>query len=130
MLSDKEPYATIPVTDISRAKQFYGETLGFEVERDTEGGVMYRSGTSLFFVYPSRFRAAGHTQLSWFVPDIKAEVRALKDKGVEFEQYDNIPGLTMVDSVAQSGPDVWTAWFKDPDGNLLGLTQLGQRARV
>lgn len=125
MLSNKEPYATIPVTDMARAREFYGETLGFAVERDTEGGVMYRAGTGRFFVYPSRFRAAGHTQLSWIVPDIKAEVRALKDRGVEFEQYDNIPGLTMVDSVVQSGPDVWTAWFKDPDGNLLGLTQLG-----
>jgi hypothetical protein len=44
---------------------------------------------------------------------------------VRFEQFDNIPGLTMVESVVQSGPEVWTAWFKDPDGNLLGLTQLG-----
>ncbi len=125
MLSDMEPYATIPVTDIARAKRFYGETLGFKVERDTEGGVMYRAGAGRFFVYPSRFRAGGHTQLSWLVPDIKAEVRTLKDKGVQFEAYDNIPGLTMVDSVVQSGPGVWTAWFKDPDGNLLGLTQLG-----
>jgi catechol 2,3-dioxygenase-like lactoylglutathione lyase family enzyme len=125
VLADKEPYATIPVTDIARAKRFYGETLGFEVERDTEGGVMYRAGSGRFFVYPSRFRAAGHTQLSWLVGDIKAEVRGLKARGVDFEQYDNIPGLTMVDSVVQSGPEVWTAWFKDPDGNLLGLTQLG-----
>jgi hypothetical protein len=59
------------------------------------------------------------------VPDIRAEVRELKAKGVRFEQFDNIPGLTMVESVVQSGPEVWTAWFKDPDGNLLGLTQLG-----
>ena len=59
------------------------------------------------------------------MPDIKTEVRELKAKGIAFEQYDNIPGLTMVDGVAQSGPEVWTAWFKDPDGNLLGLTQLG-----
>jgi catechol 2,3-dioxygenase-like lactoylglutathione lyase family enzyme len=125
MLSDKEPYATIPVADLARARRFYGETLGFSVERDTEGGVMYHSGAGRFFVYPSGFRAGGHTQVSWVVPDIKAEVRELKAKGVEFERYDNIPGLTMVDSVVQSGPDVWTAWFKDPDGNLLGLTQLG-----
>lgn len=125
MLGDKEAYPTIPVTDLAQAKRFYGETLGFAVERDTEGGVMYRAGSGRFFVYPSRFRAAGHTQLSWVVPDIKVEVRELKAKGVTFEQYDNIPGLTMVDSVVQSGPDVWTAWFKDPDGNLLGLTQLG-----
>jgi catechol 2,3-dioxygenase-like lactoylglutathione lyase family enzyme len=125
VLGDREPYATIPVRDLARAKRFYGETLGFEVERDTEGGVMYRSGSGRFFVYPSGFRAGGHTQLSWVVPDIKAEVRELKAKGVVFEQYDSIPGLTMVDSVVRSGPDVWTAWFKDPDGNLLGLTQLG-----
>lgn len=125
MLADKEPYATIPVTDLSRAKRFYRETLGFEVERDTEGGVMYRAGSGRFFVYPSGFRAGGHTQLSWLVRDINSEVRELKAKGVEFERYDNIPGLTMVDSVVQSGPEVWTAWFKDPDGNLLGLTQLG-----
>ncbi len=125
MLADKDPYATIPVTDLARAKRFYGETLGFEVERDTEGGVMYRAGSGRFFVYPSGFRAGGHTQLSWVVSDIRAEVRELKAKGVAFEQYDNIPGLTMVESVVQSGPDVWTAWFKDPDGNLLGLSQLG-----
>lgn len=125
MLGDKEPYATIPVSDIARAKQFYGKTLGFAAERDNEGGVMYRAGAGRFFVYPSGFRAGGHTQLSWVVTDIKAEVRELKARGVQFEQYDNIPGLTMVDSVVQSGPEVWTAWFKDPDGNLLGLTQLG-----
>ena len=125
MLRDKEAYATIPVTDIARAKKFYGDTLGLDLERDTEGGVMYRAGVGRFFVYPSRFRAAGHTQLSWIVPDIKAEVRELRNKGVQFEQYDNIPGLTMVDGIAHSGPDVWTAYFKDPDGNLLGLTQLG-----
>ena len=93
-------------------------------EMVTEGGVMYGSGGSQFFVYPSRTRAAGHTQMSWLVLDIKAEVAALKGKGVKFEHYD-VPGLEMVDEIAHSGPDVWTAWFKDPDGNLLGLTQIG-----
>lgn len=124
MLSDKETYTSIPVTDVARAKSFYGETLGLEIERDTEGGVMFRSGPSRFFVYPSRFKAGGHTQMSWLVSDIKTEVRQLKAKGIEFEEYD-VPGLEMVDGIAHSGPEVWTAWFKDPDGNLLGLTQLG-----
>ena len=123
MLKDRESYATIPVSDIERAKRFYGDTLGFAAERDTEGGVMYRSGATRFFVYPSSFRAGGHTQLSWFVPDIKSAVRDLKSKGIRFEEYD-VPGLEMVDGVVHSGPGVWTAWFKDPDGNLLGLTQL------
>ena len=124
MLDDKKTYSTIPVTDLAAARRFYEETLGMQPEMVTEGGVMYGSGGSQFFVYPSRTRPAGHTQMSWLVPDIKAEVAALKGKGVKFEHYD-VPGLEMVDEIAHSGPDVWTAWFKDPDGNLLGLTQIG-----
>jgi len=124
MLNDKKTYSTIPVTDLGAARRFYEETLGMQPEMVTEGGVMYGSGGSQFFVYPSRTRPAGHTQMSWLVLDIKAEVAALKGKGVKFEHYD-VPGLEMVDEIAHSGPDVWTAWFKDPDGNLLGLTQIG-----
>ena len=123
MLKDHDTYSTIPVSDRARAKKFYGETLGLAVERDTEGGVMYRSGATRLFVYPSGYKAGGHTQMSWFVSDIKAEVTGLKAKGIEFEHYD-VPGLPMVDEIAQSGPGVQTAWFKDPDGNLLGLTQI------
>jgi catechol 2,3-dioxygenase-like lactoylglutathione lyase family enzyme len=123
MLKDNDTYATIPVSDRGRASKFYGETLGLPVERDTEGGVMYRSGATSLFVYPSGYKAGGHTQMSWFVSDIKVEVAALKAKGIEFEHYD-VPGLSMVDGIAQSGPGVQTAWFKDPDGNLLGLTQI------
>ena len=112
------------MTELGAARRFYEETLGLQPEMVTEGGVMYGSGGTQFFVYPSRTRAAGHTQMSWLVPDIKAEVAALKRKGVQFEHY-VVPGLDMVDGIAHSGPHVWTAWFKDPDGNLLGLTQIG-----
>lgn len=62
--------------------------------------------------------------MSWRVSDINAEVAALKAKGVAFEHFD-VPGLEMEGDVAHSGANVWTAWFKDPDGNLLGLTQVG-----
>jgi len=103
MLNDSDTYTTIPVA---------------------EGGVMYRTGGTRFFVYPSAHKASGHTQMSWVVGDIKAEVAALKAKGIEFLEYD-VPGVTMVDSIAQSGPAVWTAYFRDPDGNLLGLTEIG-----
>lgn len=123
MLGDKHAYATIPVSDLERAKKFYGQTLGFAVNMDTEGGVMYTSGGTRFFVYPSRFKASGHSQMSWFVDDIRSVVRELQAKGVKFEDFE-VPGLKTVDGVAQSGPNVWTAWFKDPDGNLLGLTQI------
>ena len=129
MLSDKQTYATIPVSNLDRAREFYEATLGLRPALVTEGGVMYASGSSQFFVYPSRYRASGHTQMSWLVSDIKVAVDGLRAKGVEFEEYD-ITGVEMVDGIAHSGPEVWTAWFKDPDGNLLGLTQIGQARSV
>lgn len=124
MLSDQRTYTTIPVSDLDRARTFYGETLGMSADMVTEGGVMYSSGGTQFFVYPSSHKAAGHTQMSWLVADIKAEVAALKAKGIELERFD-VPGVESVDGISHSGPNVWTAWFKDPDGNLLGLTQIG-----
>lgn len=124
MLSDKKTYATLPVSDLQRSRAFYRDTLGLHEEMVTEGGVMYDSGGTQFFVYPSRFKASGHTQMSWVVADIKAEVAALRARGIAFEAFDQ-PGIKSVDGIVQSGPEVWTAWFKDPDGNLLGLTQIG-----
>jgi catechol 2,3-dioxygenase-like lactoylglutathione lyase family enzyme len=124
MLNDSDTYTTIPVSDLERARHFYTETLGLSPAMVTEGGAMYRSGGTQFFVYPSAYKASGHTQMSWVVGDIKAEVAALRGKGVLFEEYDR-PGVKTVDGIAQSGPAVWTAYFRDPDGNLLGLTQIG-----
>ena len=124
MLSDKPTYTTIPVSGLERATRFYSDTLGLTPEMITEGGVMYRTGGTRFFVYPSAFKAAGHTQMSWVVGDIKAEVAALKASGIEFESFDR-PGVKTVDGISQVGPAVWAAYFRDPDGNLLGLTQIG-----
>jgi catechol 2,3-dioxygenase-like lactoylglutathione lyase family enzyme len=124
MLSDKSTYTTIPVSDLERARRFYEETLGLKPDMVTEGGVMYRSGPTQFFVYPSAFKASGHTQMSWVVGDIKAEVAELKAMGIEFEDL-SARGVETVDGVSQVGPNVWTAYFRDPDGNLLFLTQIG-----
>jgi catechol 2,3-dioxygenase-like lactoylglutathione lyase family enzyme len=124
MLSESDTYTTIPVSDLERAQRFYRDTLGLTPAMVTEGGVMYRSGSTRFFVYPSRYKASGHTQMSWVVGDIKAEVAALRAKGIEFVEFD-VPGVKTVDGISQSGPAVWTAYFRDPDGNLLGLTQIG-----
>jgi len=125
VLNESNTYTTIPVSNLERAQWFYTETLGLTPAMVTEGGVMYRSGDTQFFVYPSRYKASGHTQMSWLVGDIKAEVAALRGKGIEFVEFD-VPGVTTVDGISQSGPAVWTAYFRDPDGNLLGLTQIGQ----
>ena len=124
MLSESDTYTTIPVSDLERAQRFYSDTLGLTPAMVTEGGVMYGSGRTRFFVYPSRHKASGHTQMSWVVGDIKAEAAALRAQGIEFVEFD-VPGVKTVDGISQSGPAVWTAYFRDPDGNLLGLTQIG-----
>jgi catechol 2,3-dioxygenase-like lactoylglutathione lyase family enzyme len=124
MLSDKKTYTTIPVSDLERAQRFYSEILDMHADMVTEGGIMYSSGGTQFFVYPSGYRASGHTQMSWLVGDIESEAAALKEKGISLEEFDR-PGITSSGGIYQSGPNVKTAWFKDPDGNLLGLTQIG-----
>ena len=124
MLADKKTYTTLPVSDLEHARGFYRDVLGIHEDMVTEGGVMYGSGGTQFFVFPSQYRPGGHTQMSWQVADIKQEVAALKAKGIQFEEFD-LPGIKSVDGIVQSGPSVWTAWFKDTDGNLLGLSQIG-----
>jgi hypothetical protein len=62
--------------------------------------------------------------MSWRVSDIKKDVTELRARGIELVRFD-IPGVKSEDGINHVGANVWTAWFKDPDGNLLGLTQIG-----
>ena len=123
MLANCPIHATLPATDLERAKRFYTEKLGLSPESEAPGGIFYRCGAGTrFLVFPSGGTASGaHTQLGWTVDDIEAEVANLKARGVVFEEYDS-PYLKTVDSVALAGP-IKAAWFKDSEGNLLGLVQ-------
>src|SRR4029079_14431868 len=110
-------------SDLERSRRFYEGVLGFEPTDVSPGGVTYESadGTT-FLVFPSTGRAAGtHTQMGFTVPEIEGEVRELKERGVTFESYD-FAGFDPAPSIA-SAPGLRTAWFKDPDGNLIGLVQ-------
>jgi catechol 2,3-dioxygenase-like lactoylglutathione lyase family enzyme len=122
MLEDKEPMATIAVKDLGVAKKFYEGTLGLKPEDGQEPEVVtYKNGHSKVLVYKSQFAGTNRaTALTWAVGnDVPALVRTLKDKGVKFEHYD-IPGLTREGDV-HIGPTMKTAWFKDPDGNILSI---------
>jgi catechol 2,3-dioxygenase-like lactoylglutathione lyase family enzyme len=122
MLGDSSFYATIPTTDLDRAREFYGGVLGLEAIRDLGEEVVYRAGKSEFDVYPTPSAGtAQHTLGTFIVEDCRAAVDELRTHGVTFEEYD-FPGLKTEDGVAQVGPDK-VAWFKDPDGNILALTQ-------
>ena len=123
MLADRPIHATLPATDLERAKRFFTEKLGLSLEMEAPGGIFFRCGEGTrFLVFPSGSTASGtHTQMGWSVEDIEAEVADLKARGVVFEEYDT-PYLKTVESVATTGP-IKAAWFKDSEGNLLGVVQ-------
>jgi catechol 2,3-dioxygenase-like lactoylglutathione lyase family enzyme len=124
MLTNAPFYATIPTKDLQRARDFYEHVLGVTPERELERETVYRAGASLFDVYLTEAAgSARHTLGSFIVESIEAEVAELRNRGVSFEEYD-LPGLKTVNGVVQLGPDK-VAWFKDPDGNILSLTQEG-----
>jgi catechol 2,3-dioxygenase-like lactoylglutathione lyase family enzyme len=122
MLETSMVVATIPVTDLDRAKHFYGETLGFTVLWDNPASVRFDCGggtqLSIFRRAPS---TADHTLAHFEVSDIEAVVRELEGRGVMFIDYGEGP-LQTTGHIAQIGP-ARGAWFRDPDGNTLGVRQ-------
>ena len=114
--------ATLPVSDVDAAKEFYGGTLGLELVEENAGGTYYQAGSSTVFVYPSQFAGTNQATAAGFeVNDIEAAVAELRGKGVAFEDYD-YPELKTVDGIAElEGERI--AWFKDPSGNILSLGQ-------
>jgi catechol 2,3-dioxygenase-like lactoylglutathione lyase family enzyme len=122
MLKSSEVIAFAAATDLGRARAFYERTLGLTVtEQNDFACVLDAHGTMLRVTAVPKVSAAGYTVLGWRVADITATVRELAARGVEFRRYDGMD---------QDGDGIWTtpsgdqvAWFADPDGNVLSLTQ-------
>jgi catechol 2,3-dioxygenase-like lactoylglutathione lyase family enzyme len=124
MLGDHNAIATLGVKDIKRAKEFYEGALGLQLTPDHEPGTAtYRSGTTVLFVYESRYAGTNEaTAATWDVGgEIEAIVKALAAKGVTFEHYDDLPGTKREGDLHFAG-SLKLAWFKDPDGNIHALT--------
>jgi catechol 2,3-dioxygenase-like lactoylglutathione lyase family enzyme len=121
MLGKADATPMIAVRDLDRARRFYEETLGLDTKEAMGGEVLeVKSGDTLINVYRSEFAGTNQaTALTFDVEDIESEVRELKDKGVFFERYD-MPGMEQRGDL-YVGEGVKTAWFKDPDGNILSL---------
>ncbi len=104
------------------AKRFYGDTLGL-TQVGSEGAelIVFRSGNSMINVYRSKYAGTNQaTALTWVVgDDVESVVKALKAKGISFEQYD-MPDITREGDV-HIGGNMKVAWFKDPDGNILNI---------
>jgi len=123
MLRKADATPMIAVTDIDRAKDFYSSKLGLEPSREIgDEFFMLRSGNTTVNVYRSEFAGTNKaTALTFDVDDIDSEVRELKEKGVTFEHYE-VEGLTPEGDIYR-GEGMKTAWFKDPDGNILSLVE-------
>jgi catechol 2,3-dioxygenase-like lactoylglutathione lyase family enzyme len=119
----ERPYnATIPAKDLQAARRFYEDVLGLAVEREYDGGIIFRSGSTRLDLYPTQYAGtAQHTLGGWEVEDLEGTVAALRDRGVQFEEYD-LPGLKTENGIATVG-DERAAWFKDPEGNILVVFQ-------
>jgi catechol 2,3-dioxygenase-like lactoylglutathione lyase family enzyme len=125
-LNDSQAIAVVAVSDMGRAREFYEGKLGLSggVERP-DGGVRYvcGGGTSVH-VYPSPDNAGKSpaTLAGFEVDDVETAVDELAAKGVVFEQYDFGSLKTNEKGIAQLG-DAFSAWCKDPDGNILSVNQ-------
>ena len=115
--------STIPAQDLERARAYYAEKLGLTPSSEGRIGLRYRlaDGTR-FRLFKSGGRASGaHTQMALMVEDLVGTVRELRSRGVQFEEYDG-PGLKTAEGIADVGY-AKAAWFKDSEGNLIGVSQ-------
>jgi catechol 2,3-dioxygenase-like lactoylglutathione lyase family enzyme len=122
MLGDKEAIATVSVKDLSEARKFYEGILGLKaVNTQGEEAITFAGGSSKLIVYRSQYAGTNKaTAVNWIVGgEIDRIVSALRERGVKFEHYD-MPGLTQKGDIHAFG-EFKTAWFKDPDGNILCL---------
>ena len=121
MLRDYPVYPTIPTGDVDRLRPFYEDTLGFEAIEETRAGVFFGAGNGTLFAVTRQSGASSgtHTQMGFRVTAIEEEVADLRRRGVAFEEY--TAPLT-VDGIAEV-PVGRAAWFKDPEGNLIGIVQ-------
>ena len=107
-----------------RSKAFYGGTLGFTLTHEDDFAAVFDlNGTMLRVSEAPGFKPAEHTVLGWEVTDIVSAVKALRSKGVKFNFYERL-GQDELDIWTVPGGTTRVAWFDDPDGNVLSLTQV------
>jgi catechol 2,3-dioxygenase-like lactoylglutathione lyase family enzyme len=110
--------------DLAQARHFYGDLLGLEIVNESERGLWFRCGAGTLSVTKSTVGTKDEqTQASWRVDDVRAEVKALRERGVKVEEYDNPGFKTDEDGVVDIGFAL-TAYIVDPDKNTLGIMQL------
>lgn len=119
LLEDAMLVPTVAVTDLDRAKRFFGEQLGLSLLDETPFAIRYAAGKGTQVSVRRGQPNAGQTVAHFEVDDLEGVIRDLTKRGITFEEYES-PKTT--NFIAEIGP-ARGAWFKDPDGNVFGLRQ-------
>ncbi len=124
MLGTKKLIAFIPTKDAGKSRKFYEEQLGLKFLSDDQFAiVMEANGIMLRIVRLQDFTPQTFTVLGWDVKNIEESVAGLSSRGLKFERF---PGLQQdALGIWQAPGGAKVAWFKDPDGNVLSLSQHG-----
>jgi catechol 2,3-dioxygenase-like lactoylglutathione lyase family enzyme len=122
-LSDQSSIGFVATSDPDRAKRFYRDTLGLPlVSEEMPFALVFDArGTMLRVTIVQKVVSAGYTVLGWQVPNIVAAAKSLSRAGVRFERYSGLQQDELGIWFSPGGASV--AWFKDPDGNTLSISQ-------
>ena len=120
MLTQAHPI--LPAADLDRFRAYYHDRLGLDPAEEHDGMLVYRDSGSEFEVYVTENAGtAKNTQMVWMTDDLDAEMRRLRDAGIEFEDFE-IPGMKTENGVVTTD-EMKSAWFRDSEGNILCITQ-------
>ena len=128
MLTNALVCATVSTTDLQRARRFYEETLGLTAAiADERRGVYYRAGGgTVLNLYERQHTTAENSVATFLVENLDEVMSDLRNRGISFEEYD-LPDLRTKNGVYSDQTGFKVSWFKDPDGNILGIEQLPSR---
>jgi catechol 2,3-dioxygenase-like lactoylglutathione lyase family enzyme len=122
MLSKKDVIAFIPTRNAEKSKSFYEDKLGLRFVSDDKFAMVFdANGTMLRIARVPKYEPAPFTILGWQVTEIAKVVTALLQKGVQFEKFEGLGQDELGVWTAPNGAKV--AWFKDPDGNILSVSE-------
>ena len=122
ILQNNELVAFLATTQPERSRAFYCDVLGLRFEEDGPSALVLRAAnTTLRIQKVLAFAPLPFTALGWKVEDVRGTAKQLLGKGVKFERFDGMKQDDLGVWISPSGAKI--CWFKDPDGNVLSLTQ-------
>lgn len=122
VITDAPIHPSLATRDLAKARAWYAEKLRWEPTIEPPGVLVYElSPGSAFTIYETPFAGtAKNTVMNWVVADVRGAVRSLRGRGVTFEEYD-FGEFKTVDGIMETPDGFANAWFKDGDGNIVGI---------